>query len=351
MTGFDLPSLAKATFVQAARAVQVTARRIGKSARVGHDALPEEEPVRFVSSQRLSLPLNDVSEAGQDESERIRLTANVMGLAGSTAALPPPYSELQLERRRARDPGFSEFLNLFDHRALSFFYRIAEKYSWPLLAERTGPGETDPICDLLLSLGGLAPGFSDGRLDLLEQALVPLNAHLADTRRAAANVETVLRIGTGLDLRVVEAHPTWMAVPPSQQSRIGGTSGQLAQLGSANEDGHLGASESAMLGAAVLDVQHHYLIEIGPLSYDELKEFCREPESRRVMTQLAVLAGGFEHRPLLRLLIEETEIPPLSLGQEHAPALLGWTTWLGQVERPGGVSADCVIPIDPLAIN
>lgn len=355
-----LDTLRRATFVQAARAVQGWAYRGGNRAEVGRDDLPAAEPIRFAASDRMHLPANDVAgaEAGTrggqgtgSDGGQLRIVSNVMGLAGATPALPPPYSELQLQRRRARDFAFGHFLSIFDHRALSFFWRIAEKYSWPLMAERAGRGEPDPVQRMLVTLAGVGQEGARDRLEVGDKSLVTLVAHLADTRRSAASVEAVLQVLTGLPLRVVEAVPTWMAVPPSEQTRLGGALAQFTQLGQLDDGAELGAGAAAMIGAAVLDAQHHYVIEIGPLNYTALQDFCCRPEARRKVAQLCALAAGLEQRPSMRLLIATEDISPLRLGDSQTPAMLGWTTWMGKPERPGGIANDCLIPIDTTAIT
>jgi type VI secretion system protein ImpH len=355
-----LERLRRSTFVQAARTVQGWASRGGNPAEVGRDDLPSMEPVRFAASDRMHIPANDVAGAeATGDADQVRLLANVMGLAGATPALPPPYSELQLQRRRARDYAFGHFLAIFDHRALSFFWRIAEKYSWPLMAERAGRGRAtgaegkggDPVQEMLVTLAGIGYEGARDRLDVRDRSLVTLVAHLSDTRRSAASVEAVLRVMTGLPLRVVEAVPTWMAVPPSEQTRIGGFSAQFAQLGQPEDGSDTGVGSAAMIGSAVLDAQHHYVVEIGPLAYHQLQDFCCRREARREVTQLCALAAGIEQRPSMRLLIATRDIPELRLGDSESPAMLGWTTWMGRPARPGGIADDCLIPIDPTAMT
>lgn len=349
-----LDRLRRATLPQAARTVEELALRGGGGAELGHDAIPGEEPLRFAASERMHLVAGDlarVEPAAEGASgPPVRLVANVLGLAGATPALPAPYSELQLTRRRARDLSFADFLNLFDHRALSFFYRIVRKYSWTLLAERGRARGGDPVQHFLTAVGGLSVEGLRERLDLPDAALVTLTAHLADGRRSARGVETILRIATGLPLRVVEACPVWMNVPAAEQTRIG-TSGQYAQLGDdpAGDEAQLGGA--AMLGASVLDVQHHFTVEIGPLDYAGLHGFCAQPARRRLLSQLCVLAAGMEQRPSLTLLIPVEEIPELQLGDEGSAALLGRTTWLGRPESRTGLASDCTIPIDQAAIG
>lgn len=342
--------LKQATIVQAARVVELAARNDGRRGEIGRDALPDEEPLRFSASERMGLVVNDIAEV-DTTNEQVRIVANVMGLAGATPALPPPYSEMQLQRRRARDTALSQFLGIFDHRALSFFYRIAQKFRWPLLAERVSRGQPDPVQDLVLALSGFGNEGMRRRLDIADPALVTLAAHLADARRNAASVETILQVLTGLPLRIIEACPVWMSVPPSEQSRIGGPSGQFDQLGDIGGDGGVGLGQAAMIGSSVLDIQHHYIVEIGPLSHRQLQDFCCRTDSRRIVSQVCILAAGMEQRPSLRLLIHVEEIPGLRLGADDTPALLGWTTWLGAPEGQNGVADDCLIPVDMAALN
>lgn len=340
--------LAHATFAQAARVVELASGR-REEREVGRDSPPGEEVIRFAASDRMGLVVNDLADVVPQEG-KVRIVANVLGLAGANPALPPAYSELQLQRRRARDPGLANFFNLFDHRALSFFYRATQKYSWPLLAERAGGGGQDPVRDVLLSVSGLGVAGLRDRLDLPDGALVTLAAHLSDARRSAQSIATVLRALTGLQLVIVEAVPVWMPVPVSEQTRIGNRSARFAQLGGTEEGMAIGAGGAAMIGAAVLDVQHHFLIDIGPLTYDALRRFVSDPSARRIISQLCVLAVGLEQRPSLRLLVMADAIPPMRLGDPTTPALLGWTSWLGQPETSDGIARDCVMPLNRDAI-
>ena len=130
--------IAALTFVQAVRTIEQAAhRRPGVQVEVGADLPLAEEPMHFIASDRMALVASDVADIAEARpGSPPQLTANLLGLAGATPALPPFYSETQLQRRRLRDPSFASFLNIFDHRALSFFYRIFRKYSWLVSIER-----------------------------------------------------------------------------------------------------------------------------------------------------------------------------------------------------------------------
>ena len=335
------------TFVQAVRVIELLARvrgNEGSSGPIGTDTPLAEEPLHFAASDRMRLPIGDIDEIVAAPAERPRILANVMGLVGATPALPSFYSEMQLQRRRLRDSSMAGFYNIFDHRALSFFYRAASKYHWLLGYERAGAGRREPVSDALLALGGFAsPGTRD-RLAFDDALLAPLAGRIGDRRRSAGAVEAALRHVTGLPLTIRQAVPTWMALPAAEQTRIGtSATRRFARLGGGI--GGAGEPDAAVLGAAVLDVQHHYAIEAAPLPYASFLSCVTGGTMLQQIRDVCRIAAGIEQRPTLRLRIAANELPPLQLGRADAPAVLGRTTWLGSLETCGAVLDDCTIPI------
>ena len=56
------------------------------------------------------------------------MTVEFMGLCAAISVMPPPYTEFLLDRARQKDHVMEDFLNIFNHRMISFFYRGWEKY-------------------------------------------------------------------------------------------------------------------------------------------------------------------------------------------------------------------------------
>lgn len=338
------------TLAQAARLVELAARVQGSGrtfGSIGRDTPLREEPLRFAASDRMAIPVGDLAEVqpAADGDGQVRVVANVMGLVGATPALPAYYSEVQLRRRRLRDLSMASFYNIFDHRALSFFYRITAKYRWVLGYEREGTGGTDAVSDMLLSYAGFPSAATRDRLTFSDGLLAPLAGRLGDTRRSALSLAATLRHVTGLPLRIIEAEPTWMPIPPGEQTRIGGRlTARFARLGGlalANE----AEPDGALIGQAVLDAQHHYLVDIGPLDHATFLGFVAGGNRLAEVREVCRLAGGLEQRPTLRLRIAAADVPPIRLGDASAPAILARTSWLGQVQDRGGILQDCTIPL------
>lgn len=325
---------------QAVRLAELVAARGRKGeAGVGGDLRLAEEPAHLRASERMRFVSGDIA-AIEDRDGRLDVTTNVMGLAGATPALPAFYSELQLQRRRARDRSLERFLNIFDHRALSFFYRIFRKYH-PLVAfEREARPGNDPLSRSLLALSGFGLPAQTARLSFDAMAIAPLAHHLAGTRRTAAGLAIVLRHITGLAVRVIEATPVWMAMPADAQTRLGM---QASRLGGVDAAG-LGHVDAAVIGTAMIDIQHHYRIAVGPLGHAELLRFCTPDGPARAIGEICLLYTGIAYRAAIVLSIAARDIPPLQLASSAAPAYLGRTTWLGSLGPT--VREDCAITID-----
>lgn len=99
-----------------------------------------------------------------------------MGLYGIDSPLPTAYIDDITQRREGHDT-VEHFLDIFNHRILTQFYRIWKKHNYPATFE---PGGTDRISQSLLGIGGLGiPGTENnfdvplsrflGILDMLHQ--------------------------------------------------------------------------------------------------------------------------------------------------------------------------------------
>lgn len=355
LAGLLRRNLDRLGLVQAVRLIEMRARLARAGTRgaaaalpgeVGGNLPPGEEPVRLVASDRMTLVSNEIAGVAERTGGGVTLTANVAGLAGATPALPAFYSEVQLQRRRLRDRSMADFFNIFDHRALSFFYRAFRKYNRLVAFEREAETGADPASRMLLALGGFATPAGRDRLSFSDIGLAGMVGQIGNVRRTAAGLEALLRHITGLDLKIVEATPTWMALPLDEQTRLGrpGTA-RFSQLGGTDAATGLGVADAAVLGAAVLDIQHHYTIEIGPMRHEELMAFCMPGGPAARIAEACLLMTGVAYRPGLRLSIKAEDIPPLRLGAADAPAILGRASWISGVGA--SLRSDCVIQISP----
>jgi type VI secretion system protein ImpH len=129
-------------------------RRWSRSCKpVGYFITPQGETIRFSARTSLAFPPSEIYELRRAmENGQMSMTVEFMGLCAAISVMPAPYTEFLLARARQKDYAMEDFLNIFNHRMISFFYRGWEKYRFFIEYERTGE---DRLSGRLLDLLGL----------------------------------------------------------------------------------------------------------------------------------------------------------------------------------------------------
>ncbi|WP_312212391.1 type VI secretion system baseplate subunit TssG [Pseudescherichia sp.] len=125
---------------------------------LGSTLTPASDPVRFRPHPGMGFPVSELKAVEYDEGNpdappTVRTTFN--GLYGVDSPLPTAWLDDIAQRREGYEAQMA-FLDIFNHRILTQFYRIWRKYSYPATFE---PGGTDSTSQSLLGLIGLGiPG-------------------------------------------------------------------------------------------------------------------------------------------------------------------------------------------------
>lgn len=194
--------------------------------RVGHDGWPSQELVRFRTSQHMGFAGQDLVEAHEERLPEgplsAELTVDSLGLTGARGALPAHYTEMVLSQLKARSPALKDFLDLFNHRLLSLFYRSWEKTQPAVHQERR---EEDVFTTILRSLTGSESDWE-----------IHYGAALARGPRSASTIRKVLEDVTDMPVEVQSLKGGWEPVSPGDQTRLpsrASPKGQYAHLGEA----------------------------------------------------------------------------------------------------------------------
>ena len=144
----------------------------------------------------------------------------------------------------------------------------------------------------------------------------------------------ILRRHFGVEARIVEHVPQWVAIERSQRCTIRATRPTL----------RVGA---VALGAAVRDAQSRFRIVLGPLSLDAYRRFLPGGPHARQLTQWVREYVGIEFDWDVQLELAADAVPAIALG---APQGIGRTAWLGQRLDPGP-ARDLVVRYDGAAAH
>lgn len=282
--------------------------------RIGASLRPRDDAVRFGQEPSLSFQsgaLGSFAPAGAGA--RARLTVNFIGLLGANGPLPLHLTEYARERaRNHNDHTMVGFLDTFNHRMVSLFYRARASADPAISLDRP---ESDRFTDYVGSLIGIGTLALRGRDEIGDFAKLHFAGLLASQKRPAAGLVTVLRAYFKLPVEIEQFVGHWMRIPDDGQTRIG-----MADMGN-----RLGTG--AVLGKKVWDCQHKFRIVIGPLDFADYQRLLPGGASmKRLVAWVRNYAGTVLDWDV-RLILKQQQVPACALGGTK----LGWTTYLSSV--------------------
>ena len=294
--------------------------------RLGESRRAADDPVRLGQAPSLSFAPSDVSgfhlSAGVGPA---RLEQYSFGIFGPNGALPVHLTEYAYERCRQReDATFADFVNLFQHRLLSLFYRAWADAEPAASCDRPESDRFRLYIGALLGLG-TASTPEDAAPDRAKLSRV---AHFAPQHRSAEGLQSILTDYFGLTVEVRQFVGEWMDVPRELYCRLGRDPAS-ASLGL-----------TAALGGMSWQCQHKFEIAIGPLALTSFADLLPGSRGLAELAALVRLYTNDEWSWQLRLLLRDVEVPGVRLG---GAGQLGWTTWLGG----RGQMADDVVIQEP----
>ena len=172
------------------QAVRLLLRFGGDRKPVGRFINPRDEAIRFAAEPSLAFPPGNIEEIVW-EAGVARMNVTFMGLTGPAGVLPRCYSALLLSRLRERDRTLKDFLDLFNHRFISLFYRAWEKHRFGVAYEREG---IDKVSKYLACLIGLGTPELGHLLQIPPERLL-FYAGLLSLQARSANIEWMPQFG------------------------------------------------------------------------------------------------------------------------------------------------------------
>jgi type VI secretion system protein ImpH len=328
------------------QAVRLLERLFPKRQPVGQDTIPSQEVVRFHAHTSLTFPPSAIHEivlGGErssaaefplvkdktpdqgnslenERSSQPQMTVAFMGLTGPLGILPNHYTELLLTHDA--NHALRDFLDLFNHRLISLFYRAWEKYNLPVAYERAAAkdnGENDPFTLALFDLIGMGTGGLRGRLPVDDEALLFYAGLFAQRPHSASALAALLQDYFEVPVAVVQFVGEWLSLSDESRTRLGTANNRLGI--------------DAVAGNTVWDQHARFRLQLGPLTFAEFCRFLPQERAFRALVQLTHLFAGEEWDFEIQLILKAAEVPQWRLGKvkPHVPPpLLGRSLWLNR---------------------
>ncbi len=319
-------------FFRVVRAVQALRQDLPP---IGTSKSPDDDPIRFGQRPSLSFPASTLDELVAGEIPR--LYVNFFGMLGPNGPLPLHLTQYALSRELGQTPdesrlatggmavgnkagsgikdrSFGDFLDIFHHRLLSFFFR-----AWASCQPAVDLDRNKHQRFLFFLASFIGESVFDFSHEPVDDDAIPLQAklfytgHLASPARNVEGLESVLTGYFGIQTKVTEFIGKWFNLPKEDWSK----------LGAASSYGRLG--EGIIVGSKTWDVHLSFRVRMGPMGFDD---YCRLLPRENGFDRLKSWVSDYCGAELswdLQLVLRGDEVPATQLGRAGK---LGWTTWL-----------------------
>jgi type VI secretion system protein ImpH len=286
------------------------------SPRLGESRKAADDPVRIAQRPHLYFAPNDVAAFGvsdsADDSAVPHIEQHSFGVFGPNGALPLHLTELAYSREhQADDPALSDFVNAFQHRFASLFYRAWADSDPCTSFDRIDRDDFRLYMGALIGIGAPTARDRDCVLDYAKLARVGL---FAPQNRSAEALEQILAEYFELPVELLPFVGAWLDISEDARCRIG-AGAEHATLG-----------VGATLGSTTWQCQSRFELALGPLSLADFVNFLPGARGLLQLKALVRLYTNEEWSWQVRLLLEPGHVPQVRLGEG---GWLGWTSWLG----------------------
>ena len=299
--------------------------------RTGFSVKPLEEKIRFRQIPHLHFAPASIgkSEARFDEDsgrtvEEIMIY--FMGLLGVNGPLPTVLNEVVIAHAKGvqhpdmedvhdnrpfrADAGPAAFIDLFNHRFISLFYRAAVSSNKAVDFDRP---EESRFHAFIGSFIGLGIPATQHRMDLPDTAALYFSGHYACPTRHAEGLCKMIADFTGSPVAIDENVGHWVRVPAANHTTLGVN----------RNAGRLG--QGTMLGAQYWDRTMKFRLVLGPLTWTEYQDYTPGGLLVKALTSMVLLYCGREFVCELNPVLKKEEIPGCILGRGSR---LGFSSWL-----------------------
>ena len=288
-----------------------------------HDAL------RFTVPASLNFPpceLQSLVRARQDDGESLRYTmsVNFLGLTGPSGVLPRHYTEWLMVQQKAHDTATRDFLDIFNHRLLSLFWRAWAKHRTELSQELAGDNGSSGVLHHIYDLIGLGtPALhtlveprghaSAAKPPLPAAALGYYSGLVAQRPHGVGALAQVIGDVVDASVEVIGCHGTWQRIPPRDRTRLGRRNHRFG--------------EGCVLGSRFWDRQTTVRVRIGPMQLRGFEAMLPSRELLARVVELLRFLSGLALDLEIQLVLQAESVPRARVGGSK-PARLGWNSWL-----------------------
>jgi type VI secretion system protein ImpH len=293
------------------RAVRLLENLFASQPRVGHSEKLADDYVRFGQNPSLAFAPSTLEAVlpGMDE-RTTRVLVRFLGMLGPNGPMPSHITDFVRERlMNGRDPTMARFLDVFNHRVISLFYRAWASAQKSVDFDRPAQAR---FVDYIGSMFGIGMKSLQHRDEVPDRAKLYFSGRLSCQTRNSEGLGAILQDFFGIRTIILEFFGAWMTIPPANQCR----------LGESPETGALG--RTAIAGSRKYEGQLKFRIRMGPMKMAKLQSLVPSGPAFQRVKAWVLNYIGYEYLWDLQCVLEASEVRTACLGKSGQ---LGWTSW------------------------
>ena len=309
---------------------------------VGKSSRADEDPLRFAQEPSLAFsPCNLWEYRPATSTAAARLFVNFMGLMGPNGPMPLHITEYARERQiHHKDHTFARFLDVFNHRMVSLFYRAWAASQLPASFDRWEPGastsdgdvarqlslarEQDRYATYIGSLFGLGMDTLRHRDSIPDLGKLHFSGRFANLVKNPEGIRAMLHEYLGVEVEVEEFLGRWTEIPNDYHISLG----KVPPAG--RPAGCIGAT-GGVIGKRVFDCGSAFKLRLGPMSLEQYQRMLPGTRTARRIDAWIRNYLGDEFWWEAVLILKADQVPKSRLG---SGTRLGWTSWIHSQASP-----------------
>jgi type VI secretion system protein ImpH len=304
------------------RAVRLIENHFTDRPRVGYSEKLDDDFLRFRQNPSLAFAPSTIESIMPEggAAAAIQVFVRFLGLLGPNGPLPTHVTSFVQDRlMNAQDPAMARFLDIFNHRVITLFYR-----AWASAQKSVDFDRPEGrFIDYIGGLCGIGMKSLRNLDDVPDRAKLYFSGRLACQTRNAEGLGAILEDFFGTPTRIIEFVGTWMTIPEANRCR----------LGESPETGVLGST--AIAGSRKYEGQMKFRIRMGPMKLARLQALVPNGRPFKRIKDWVLNYIGYEYLWDLQCVVEAAEVKTACLGKMGQ---LGWTCWT--ISKPATEDAD-----------
>lgn len=277
------------------------------AARIGYSISPKQDFVRFGQTPLLHFYSSAFTKVKFDNnSGDYKLKNSYWGMLGINGPLPTHLTEYAIERNyRLKDTTFTEFLDIFNHRFISLFYRAWADAEPTVSHDRP---DQDNFKKRLSAVSGEPSTVQDNfsHNDNTHQYLAGL---FSQQNRSATTLCQILSEYLKLDISIKEFQGRWYHLQKNEQTKLGMRN---ATLGT-----------DCIIGSHTFQRSFNFTIKIGPVNYTQYIDLLQNKRRLKTIIALTQKSVGQEFEFSIDIVLKAHQTKACQLGS----ARLGINSW------------------------